>query len=61
LREPFSRRTPDRTPPHFSGGMVAGCGIRTRPRGGGVWGGIRALRLSFLKKLAANFKSTFIF
>ncbi len=22
--------------------MVAGCGMRTRPRGGGVWGGIRA-------------------
>jgi hypothetical protein len=42
LREPFLNETPDRTPPHFSGGMVAGCGIRTRPRGGGVWGGIRA-------------------
>jgi len=42
LREPFLKEIPDRTPPHFSGGMVAGCGIRTRPRGGGVWGGIRA-------------------
>ena len=42
LREPFLRRSPERTPPLFSGGMVAGCGIRSRPRGGGVWGGIRA-------------------
>jgi hypothetical protein len=42
LREPFSRRSPDRTPPLLSGEMVAGCGMRSRPRGGGVWGGIRA-------------------
>jgi len=42
LHELILRRTLDRTPPHFSGGMVAGCGIRTRLRGGGVWGGIRA-------------------
>jgi hypothetical protein len=42
LRELFSRRSPDRTPPLLSGEMVAGCGMRSRPRGGGVWGGIRA-------------------
>jgi len=42
LREPFLNGTPDRTPPHFSGAMVAGCGIRTRPHEGEVWGGIRA-------------------
>jgi len=54
LREPFSSGTPDRTPPHFSGGMVAGCGIRTRPRGRSALGrNPRGLRLSFLKKLAA--------
>jgi len=42
LREPFLKRSPDRTPPLLSGEMVAGCGIRSRPRGGGVWGGICA-------------------
>ncbi|MBI2056620.1 MAG: hypothetical protein HYT37_04585 [Candidatus Sungbacteria bacterium] len=52
MREPFLNGTPDRTPPHFSGGMVAGCGI-TRPRGGGLGRNPRGLRLSFLKELAA--------
>ena len=30
------------TPPPFPQKNEAGCGIRTCPRGGGVWGGIRA-------------------
>jgi len=40
LREPFLRKTPDAPRHYFSGEKEAG--RWTRPRGGGVWGGIRA-------------------
>src|SRR3989338_7830723 len=41
MREPFLRGIPDAPRHYFSGEKEAGCGIRTRPRAEGVWGGMR--------------------